>query len=74
MYILETFWNGYSAGDERMIRGKSEYQRIAHESVEVAEAVCAELSADGQKSFEHYQSLQLDLNTISEQDSFIRGV
>lgn len=74
MYILDTFWNGHSACYERMIRSKSEYQKIAHESLEAAEAVGAELSADGRKSFERYQSLQLDLNTISEQDSFVRGV
>lgn len=74
MYILDRFWEGHSAGYERMVRGKSEYQRIACESLEAAETVDAALSADERKVFARYQSLQSDLNAISEQDSFIRGV
>ena len=74
MYILDSFWNGRPAGYERMIRDKSEYRRIAHESLEAAEAVDAALSAEGRESFERYQSLQVDLSAISEQDSFVRGV
>ena len=74
MYILDTFWGGCPAGYERMIRGSSEYKKLAHQSLELAEAVDAALTQEGKKCFERYQSMQVDLNTISEQDSFIRGV
>ncbi|MBQ8144206.1 MAG: hypothetical protein IJ042_05380 [Butyricicoccus sp.] len=74
MYILETFWNGHPAGYERMIRDNSEYKKIAHQSLVLAEEIDAVLDAEKRKNFERYQSLQLDLNTISEQDSFVRGV
>lgn len=74
MYILDTFWDGCPAGYERMIRDNSEYQKIAYQSLELAEEIDAALSEEGRKCFERYQSTQVDLNTISEQDCFIRGV
>ena len=70
MYVLESLWDV----SDRMVRDKSEYQKIAHQGVELSEKITAMLSEEGKRYFEKYHYVRADVSTIEEQDSFIRGV
>ncbi len=74
MYLLDELWRGKITPDERSIREGSAYEKINRESIACMRTVLNELSEEGEKAFDQYCQLELQLSEISERDTFIRGV
>lgn len=73
MYALNELWNGSITPSERGYREDSQYAELTRQSSEISALFYRELSPSGQKAYEQYYSLQMQLSDISERDSFIRG-
>lgn len=74
MYVLEDLWRGKEINGEKLFRHGSRYQEVFHKTVKLADQFSKELSSDGLRAFEDYQTAAVELRDIAEQDCFVRGV
>ena len=74
MYVLEDLWKGKEINGDKLVRSNSRYEKVFHQTVKLVDEFCKELSPEGAKAFEDYQTATVELRDIAELDSFIRGV
>ena len=74
MYLLRDLWYGNVTPGERLGRRGSEYMKLTEEAIEMMDRLIAELSPEGAKLLEELLDKQIVLHSITEEDTFIRGV
>lgn len=74
MYLLRDLWYGNVTPGERFGRRGSEYMKLTEEANEMMERLIAELSPEGAKLLEELLDKQIVLHSITEEDTFVRGV
>ena len=74
MYLLKDLWYGNVNPSERFARRGSEYKKLTEEANELMERLMAELTPKGSEILEDLLDKYIVLNSIFEEDTFIRGV
>ena len=74
MYLLKDLWYGNVTPSERYGRRDSEYMKQTEEANECMDRLIAELTPDGSKLLEEFLDKHMVLSSITEEDTFIRGV
>lgn len=74
MLLLEDLWEGKINPSERGYPKGGEVAKITHEANGYLHEFLKELSSSGKDAFDHYYDKSIDLQSIAERDSFIRGV
>ena len=74
MLLLEDLWEGKINPSERGYPKGGEVAKITHEVNEYLHTFLKELSPAGKTTFDNYYDKSIDLQSIAERDSFIRGV
>ena len=74
MYLLNDLWYGNANPSERYACRGSEYKKVTAEAAECMDLLMAELTPKGSELLEDLLDKYVVLNSISEEDTFIRGV
>ncbi len=74
MYLLNDLWYGNVNPSERFARRGSEYRKLTEEANNLMEQLMAELTPKGSEILENLLDKHVILSSISEEDTFIRGV
>ena len=74
MYILSDLWNGTLDPTERHAHRDSEYRKLAGETNDCMERLMEELTPKGAELLEKFVDKNLQLFSVSEECTFIRGV
>lgn len=74
MYLLNDLWYGNVNPSERFARRGSEYKKVTAEAAECMDQLMAELTPKGSEILEEFLDKHVILSSISEEDTFIRGV
>ena len=74
MYLLKDLWYGNINPGERYGRRGSEYMRLSREVSDCMDRLIAELSPKSVELLDEFLDKRLILNSISEEDAFVRGV
>ena len=74
MYLLKKLWYGNVNPSERYGRRGSEYKKMTAEANDCMDRLIAELTPKGSEILEEFLDKHMDLNSICEEDTFIRGV
>ena len=74
MYLLNDLWYGNVNPSERFARRGSEYRKLTEEANELMEQLTVELTPKGMEILEDLLDKHVILSSISEEDTFIRGV
>ena len=73
MYVLDKLWRGKLSPSEPCIRYGSEYSSIREQCFQIGRLISAELSEEGKKRFQEYETLREQMSAISEKDCFFNG-
>ena len=74
MYLLKDLWYGNVNPSERYGRRGSEYRRLTEEANGCMDRLVAKLTPKGTEILEEFLDKHMILNSICEEDTFIRGV
>ena len=74
MYILKDLWYGKVNLSERYGRRGSEYMKLTKETSDCIDRLIEELSPKCVELLDEFLDKHMLLNSISEEDTFIRGV
>ena len=74
MYLLKDLWYGNVNPSERYGRRGSEYKKMTAEANDCMDRLIAELTPKGSELLEEFLDKHMVLNSICEEDTFIRGV
>lgn len=74
MYLLKDLWYGNLNPNERYGRRGSEYMKLTEEANECMDRLITELTPKGAEILEEFLDKHMILNSICEEDTFIRGV
>ena len=74
MYLLNDLWNGTLDPSERHAHRDKEYRKLAGETDKCMERLMAELTPKDAEILEEFIDKNLQLFSISEECTFIRGV
>ena len=74
MYLLKDLWYGNVNPSERYARHSSEYRKLTVEANTLMARLVAELTPTGSEILEDLLDKHVVLSSISEEDTFIRGV
>ena len=73
MSVIDKLWRGKLCPAARKVKDGSEYDLLRKELIEKDKLVTAELSDEGKKLLRECEELQNRMNSISEEDIFIRA-
>ena len=74
MYLLNDLWNGNLNPGERSVNRSKEYRKLAKEANDCMEQLTAELSPKLTEMLDQFLDKNLQLFSITEEDTFIHGV
>ena len=74
MYLLKDLWYGNVNPSERYGRRGSEYMKLSKEVSDCMERLIEDLPPKSVELLDEFLDKRLILNSIMEEDSFIRGV
>lgn len=74
MYFLKDLWYGNINPSERYARRGSEYKKLTEEANDCMDRLISELTPTGVEALEEFLDKQMMLHSLSEEDTFIRGV
>lgn len=72
--ILKSLWRGQINPSERFFERDSEYSRLNHRLGILSDQLLLMLSDEGKQCFEEIEQIIYDMESISEEETFIQGV
>ena len=73
MQVLEELYLGEIHPNERSFKRNSQYAKALDEVVKAGDALTASLSPDQREQFEEYVSAQLEVNVLTDCETFCRA-